>query len=51
MADDSTVFVEDPNSLEHILDILFAFEHYAGVMDIGVQSLRVTPTISPSSEE
>jgi hypothetical protein len=31
MADDTTVFVEDPNSLENILKILNKFEQYAGL--------------------
>ena len=31
MADDTTVFVEDPDSLEHTLNILALFEQYAGL--------------------
>ena len=31
MADDTTVFVEDPNSLENTLKILALFENYAGL--------------------
>ena len=31
MADDTTVFIEDINSLEHILELLQKFEQYAGL--------------------
>jgi hypothetical protein len=31
MADDTTTFIEDENSLEHILNILKTFENYAGL--------------------